>query len=54
MSYFSMTPEQRKAVGIEDTMIRVALGIEDTSDLITDFEQALAQVEIPATARASV
>lgn len=54
MSYFSMTPEQRKAVGIEDTMIRVALGIEDTNDLIADFEQALAQVEIPASVRASV
>ena len=54
MSYFNMTPEQRKGVGIEDTMIRVALGIEDTADLVADFEQALAQVVVPESVRASV
>jgi cystathionine gamma-synthase len=48
MSYFSMTPEQRAAVGIEDSMIRVALGIEDTGDLLADFAQALAQLPEPA------
>jgi cystathionine gamma-synthase len=48
MSYFSMTPQQRAAVGIEDSMIRVALGIEDTSDLLADFAQALAQLPEPA------
>lgn len=52
MSYFSMTPEQRQAVGIEDAMIRVALGIEDTADLIADFQQALAQVPVAESTRA--
>lgn len=44
MSYYSLTPEQRAAVGIADNMVRVALGIEDTDDLVADFKQALEQV----------
>jgi cystathionine gamma-synthase len=53
MSYFSMTAEQRANVGIEDSMIRVALGIEDTDDLLADFEQALASLPEPAHAETS-
>lgn len=41
-SHAGMTPEQRKAAGISDGLIRVALGIEDSHDLIEDFRQALA------------
>lgn len=41
MSYYSLTPEERARIGIDDTMVRVALGIEDTEDLIADFKQAL-------------
>jgi len=41
MSYHDYTPEQRRAVGIYDNMIRVACGIENTEDLIADFAQAL-------------
>ena len=41
MSYYHMTPEDRARVGIDDAMVRVALGIEDTEDLIADFRQAL-------------
>ena len=33
--------EQRKALGIDDTLIRLSVGIEDTQDLIDDLEQAL-------------
>ncbi len=40
-SHAGMTPEQRKAAGISDGLIRVALGIEDPQDLIEDFRQAL-------------
>jgi len=40
MSYWKMTPEQRSAIGIEDAMIRVSAGIEDTDELIADFRQA--------------
>ena len=28
-------------MGITETMIRLSVGIEDTDDLVTDFEQAL-------------
>ncbi len=41
MSYHDFTPEQRRAVGIPDNMIRVACGIENPEDLIADFEHAL-------------
>jgi cystathionine gamma-synthase len=41
ISFFHMTPEERLKIGIKDTLIRFALGIEDTEDLIDDLEQAL-------------
>ena len=41
LSYYEFTPEQRKALGIPDNMIRLACGIENTEDLIADLEQAL-------------
>jgi cystathionine gamma-synthase len=41
MSYFQMTPEDRKRFGIHDNMIRMSCGIEDASDLIADLGQAL-------------
>jgi len=41
MSYFELTTEQRKAVGISDSLVRYAVGIEDTQDLIADLSQAL-------------
>jgi cystathionine gamma-synthase len=41
MSYHDFTPEQRRAVGIPDNMIRVACGIENPEDLIEDFKQAM-------------
>ncbi len=43
MSYHEYTPEQRRAVGICDNMIRVSCGIENPEDLIDDFKQALAR-----------
>jgi cystathionine gamma-synthase len=41
MSYHDFTPEQRRAVGIPDNMIRIACGIENPEDLIEDLAQAL-------------
>jgi cystathionine gamma-synthase len=41
MSYFELTTEQREAVGIKDTLVRYAVGIESTDDLIADIMQAL-------------
>lgn len=41
MSYFEASPEDRRAWGIYDNMIRMSCGIEDTDDLIADLKQAL-------------
>lgn len=41
MSYYHCTPEERRAFGIEDNMIRMACGIENPEDLIADLTQAL-------------
>ena len=36
-----LNTEQRQAVGIADGLVRLAVGIEDTADLVADIEQAL-------------
>jgi cystathionine gamma-lyase len=41
MTHFSVAPEIRKELGIEDGFIRLAVGIEDIEDLIGDLDQAL-------------
>ena len=41
MSFYELTTEQRLAVGIKNNLVRMAVGIEDTSELIADLEQAL-------------
>jgi cystathionine beta-lyase/cystathionine gamma-synthase len=40
-SHAGMSAEDRKKAGISDTLIRVAVGIEGSEDLIEDFRQAL-------------
>ena len=42
MSHASLTPERKRALGIDDTLARLSVGLEDASDLIGDLEQALA------------
>jgi O-acetylhomoserine/O-acetylserine sulfhydrylase-like pyridoxal-dependent enzyme len=37
----SMTPQERKAAGIYDGLIRLSVGLEDPGDIIVDLEQAL-------------
>ena len=44
MSYFDTAPEIREALGISDELVRLSVGIEDTDDLLDDFEQALAKM----------
>jgi cystathionine gamma-synthase len=41
MSYAELTSEQRDAIGIPDNLVRLAVGLEDTSDLIADLDAAL-------------
>jgi cystathionine gamma-synthase len=42
MSFFELTDEQLKDVGIHPALVRLSVGIEDTADLLADLEQALA------------
>ncbi len=39
--YYEMGPERRASMGIDDSLVRFSIGIEDTEDLLADFEQAL-------------
>jgi cystathionine beta-lyase/cystathionine gamma-synthase len=41
-SHAGLSPAERQAVGISDGLVRVSIGLEDTADLIADFDQALA------------
>jgi cystathionine gamma-synthase len=44
MSFFDYPEEYRRNIGIVDNLVRIALGLEDTDDLIADLEQALARI----------
>jgi cystathionine gamma-synthase len=41
MSFYELTPEERARIGIKENLVRFAIGIEDTEDLIRDLQQAL-------------
>jgi len=40
-SHVEVTPEQRAALGIPESLIRLSVGIEDADDLIADLKQGL-------------
>ena len=40
--FVSLDPKERREAGIEDNLVRYAVGIEDARDIIADLEQALA------------
>ncbi len=39
--YFEMGPERRASMGIDDSLVRFSIGIEETEDLTAEFERAL-------------
>jgi cystathionine beta-lyase/cystathionine gamma-synthase len=41
MTHASIPPAQRLALGIDDGLVRLSVGIEDADDLIADLDQAL-------------
>jgi cystathionine gamma-synthase len=41
MSYYELAPAERQELGIGDALVRYAVGIEDTDDILSDVEQAL-------------
>ncbi len=40
-SHSGLSPEDRKRLGISDSLIRMSVGIEATEDILEDFDQAL-------------
>lgn len=44
MSHFFVPKEQREKFGITDGLVRLSVGIEDVSDIISDLEQAMAKL----------
>nr|WP_102028567.1 cystathionine gamma-synthase family protein [Salirhabdus sp. Marseille-P4669] len=47
-SHVENTPEERKAMGISEGLIRYSAGIEDADDLIADLEQAFSYITVKA------
>jgi cystathionine gamma-synthase len=41
VSYYELSSEERTEIGISDTLVRLAVGIEDANDLIIDLAHAL-------------
>jgi len=41
MTHASVPDEQRKLLGIDDTLIRLSVGVESCVDLISDLDSAL-------------
>ncbi len=44
VSFYELTTAERLKVGIKDNLVRFAVGIEDTNDIIADLDQALASI----------
>ena len=42
MTHASISPEQRRKLGISDGLVRLSVGLEHVDDLIADLDQALA------------
>lgn len=49
MSFFELTTEQREAVGIKDSLVRYAVGIEEPDALVADLLSALGALEVLGT-----
>ncbi len=41
-THASLTPAERAKMGIPEGLIRLSVGIEDSEDLVEDFQKALA------------
>ncbi|MGA7711559.1 MAG: cystathionine gamma-synthase [Rhizomicrobium sp.] len=41
MTHATIPPEQRRRIGISDSLVRLSVGVEDVDDLIEDLSQAL-------------
>lgn len=46
MTHKSIPAEKRRAAGVNDSLIRLSIGLEDADDLINDLEQAFRQLQL--------
>ena len=44
MTHSTYTAEELKEAGIDEGLVRLSVGLEDTEDLIADFAQALEKI----------
>jgi cystathionine gamma-synthase/methionine-gamma-lyase len=44
-SHRALSPEERKKIGISDSLVRLSVGIEEVGEIIGDLEQALKKIE---------
>ena len=44
VSYYDLSREERLAIGVKDELVRYAVGIEDTEELLGDIDQALKKI----------
>jgi cystathionine gamma-synthase len=49
MSYYELSAEERRTIGIKDNLVRFAIGIEETEDILADLAQALAGVQVASS-----
>lgn len=45
MSHYGLSSEERAALGIKDGLVRLAVGIEDVDDIVTDLQRVLSVVK---------
>ncbi len=51
MTHASMNPELRSKAGINESVLRLSVGLEDVNDLLEDLDDALSFKKTPATAQ---
>jgi len=44
MTHASIPPEERRKIGLDDSLIRLSVGVEEAADLLADLDQALQHV----------
>jgi cystathionine gamma-synthase len=49
VSYYDMSAEERAAIGMKDNLVRIALGVEDSADILRDVAQALDRLHISSS-----
>ena len=52
-TFYRLSPEERRSLGITDSLIRLSIGMDTADQLIADMEQAAAGALASARARAS-